>query len=303
MQRTHADILLLIVAAIWGAAFVAQKAAMDVMGPLTFTAVRFLLSALVILPFVLHEFKVKDGSAGRPPVADIVIMCAAFCFSAIVQQVGVIHTSVTNAGFLTGLYVVFVPLICGIIFREKIPQRIIPAALLAVIGAWLLSGGSTGILNGISYGDGLILMCAAGFGLHVAMIGRIMQKWKRPLLLCLIQHIVITLVSGIAAPFFESPALSQITDALWAILYAGVLSGGIAYSLQMVAQQYTPSSDSAILLSAEAVFAALFGWMLAGDKLGLVAWTGCAIILAAIAIVEAWPHLSQRFSKTQSISS
>lgn len=296
MKRAHANLLLALTALIWGAAFIAQKTAMDVMGPLSFTAVRFLLSALVLLPFVLREQRKKAArnTQHAAPVLHIGLMCLAFCFSCLVQQIGLIHTSVTNAGFLTGLYVIFVPLFCAIVFREHIPKTIIPAALCAVAGAFLLSGGMQNGLTEISYGDSLVLLCAAGFGFHVAIIGHIVKAWPYPMTLCFIQHCVITLVCGIATPFFETVTIAALENAMWAILYAGVLSGGMAYSLQMVGQQYTSASNSAIILSAEAIFAALFGWMLMGDSLSLSAWAGCGFIMLAIIMVEIAPLLRKR---------
>ncbi len=293
MTRLQADILLLLAALIWGAAFVAQKEAMEHMGPFTFIAARFGISALLVLPFALREGK-KKPLPQKPPYFDLALLGAAFCAGVILQQVGIERTSVTNAGFLTGLYVVFVPLICTLFYKEVLPRRIFPAALMAIGGVWLLSGSTTSVLDGFSAGDGFVLMCAAGFALQVVLVGRIMQKWQAPLRVCVYQYAIVTAVALTVAFAIESPSLQQLHDALWPVLYAGAISGGVAYTLQVVAQQYTPASDSAVLLSSEAVFAALFGWLMAGDRLSGSGWLGCLLITLAIIVVEIWPYISKR---------
>lgn len=289
MTRLQADLLLLLVALIWGAAFVAQKAAMAHMGAFTFIAARFAVSALIVLPLALRE----KSPAGAPK-GQLLLLAPAFCAGVLLQQMGLEYTTVTNAGFLTGLYVLLVPVICFAFFRQKIPLRILPAALLAVAGVWMLSGMTTEIPG--NKGDVLVILCAAGFALQVALVGRIMEKWKSPLRVCLLQYVAVTVAAFGLALAFETPSWEQVEAAIWPVLYGGVMSGGIAYTLQVVAQQYTPPSDSAVLMSGESLFAAFFGWLLMGDVLDAWGWTGCALLMAAILIVEAWPaskHVEQ----------
>lgn len=284
MTRLQADLVLLLVALIWGAAFVAQKAAMAHMGPFTFIAARFAISAIIVLPLALRE----KAPAGAPR-GDLLLLAPAFCAGVLLQQMGLEYTTVTNAGFLTGLYVLLVPVICFAFFRQKIPLRILPAALLALAGVWMLSGMTTEILG--NKGDLLMILCAAGFALQVALVGHIMERWKAPMRVCLLQYAAVTLAAFGLAVAFENPSWEQVEAALWPVLYAGAMSGGVAYTLQVVAQQYTPASDSAVLMSGESLFAAFFGWWLAGDVLSVWGWTGCAMLIAAILIVEVWPHL------------
>lgn len=293
MSRIQADLVLLLVALIWGAAFVAQKNALVHVGSFTFIAARFAISALLVLPLALRErAKSQDVITGRVPVFDLALLCASFAGAVVLQQVGLEKTSVTNAGFLTGLYVLFVPVICRLIYKQTLSILIYPAALLSVAGVFLLSGGE---LTSVSLaGDGLVLLCAVGFAIQVALIGKIMTAVKAPFRICLLQYASCALVALIAALIFEYPTMENILKAGLPILYAGVISGGIAYTLQVVAQQYTPASDSAVILSGEAVFAALTAALMRDERLTSNGFAGCLLIIFAILMVEFGPHLAAR---------
>jgi drug/metabolite transporter (DMT)-like permease len=293
LSRLKADLLLLLAALIWGAAFVAQKTALTHIGSYTFIAARFSLSALLVLPFALRERPAQPFFT-QPLMPELVLLCLAFSGAVMLQQVGIEGTSVTNAGFLTGLYVLFVPVICRIIFKQKISGWIIPAALLSVAGVWFLSGSTLQSLAAPNRGDMLVLLCAIGFAFQVTLIGRIMQKVRAPFRLSCLQYGVVALLAAIAAITLEQPHIKDIAAAMWPILYAGVLSGGVAYTVQAVAQQYTPASDSAVILSAKSVFAAIAGALLMGDRLTLQGGFGCGLIAAAILMVECGPYLWRR---------
>jgi drug/metabolite transporter (DMT)-like permease len=292
MSRLQADLLLLLVALIWGAAFVAQKNALAHVGSFTFIAARFSISALLVLPLALRECaKSKDVTINRTHIFDVALLCVSFAGAVILQQVGLEKTSVTNAGFLTGLYVLFVPVICRFIYKQTFSLLIYPAALLSVIGVFFLSGGK---ITAISSGDGLVLLCAVGFAIQVALIGKIMTAVKAPFRICLLQYASCALIALLAALAFEHPALENIKKAILPILYAGAISGGIAYTLQVVAQQYTSASDSAVILSGESVFAALTAAIMNGERLSAMGFTGCLLIIAAILMVEFGPYLGVR---------
>lgn len=293
MSRIQADLVLLLVALIWGAAFVAQKNALAYVGSFTFIAARFAISALLVLPLALRErSKSKEVIAGRVTLFDLALLCASFAGAVVLQQVGLEKTSVTNAGFLTGLYVLFVPVICRVIYKQTLSMLIYPAALLSVAGVFLLSGGE---LTSVSLeGDGLVLLCAVGFAIQVALIGKIMGAVKAPFRICLLQYASCALIGLAAALIFEHPTMENILKAGLPILYAGVISGGIAYTLQVVAQQYTPASDSAVILSGEAVFAALTAAIMSGERLTSTGFAGCLLIIFAILMVEFGPHLAGR---------
>lgn len=288
MSRLQADLALLLVALIWGAAFVAQKDAMSHVGAFTFVAARFGLSAMVVLPLALREHR----RGIRIPVSvapDLAFLCIAFIAGVVFQQLGIERTSVTNSGFLTGLYVLFVAVICRVVYKQELSKLVLPAALLSVMGVGMLSGGLD--MSHLNLGDVLILCCAVGFGFQVALIGRIMEKAKAPFRVCFLQYVTVALACLIPALMLETPSVEKIMDAGWAILYAGVISGGVAYTLQVVAQQYTPASDSAVIMSGESVFAAIFGIWLMGEKLTTIGMGGCTLIILAILMIEFSPML------------
>jgi drug/metabolite transporter (DMT)-like permease len=288
LSRLQADIALLFVAIIWGAAFVAQKDAMGHVGPYTFVVARFGISALLAVPLAMKEMR-RGPALPRSLWPDLGFLMAAFIAGVVFQQAGVALTSVTNAGFLTGLYVLFTAIICRVLYKQELSKLVLPAALLSVAGVGLLSGGLD--FAHLGTGDLLVLFCAIGFGFQVALIGSIMEKAKAPFRVCFLQYAAVALACLAPALALETPSWDGIYAARWAILYAGVLSGGIAYTMQVVAQQYTPASDSAVIMSAESVFAALFGMWLMGDRLDAYGMTGCALIITAILMVEFSPML------------
>lgn len=291
MTRIQADLVLLMVALIWGAAFVAQKDAMDHIGAYTFVAARFGISALLVLPLAAREHK-RGAIPAKPVYRDLALLCLAFAAGVLLQQAGLVRTTVTNAGFLTGLYVLFTAIICAVVYKQKLSKLVFPVALMSVAGIGMLSGGLD--MAHMNIGDVMVLLCAVGFGFQVALVGRIMEKWQAPFRVCLLQYTSIALIALIAVAIFEQPDWAAVKQAGWAIFYAGVISGGIAYTLQVVAQQYTPASDSAVIMSGESVFAAIFGIWLMNDSLTPVSAAGCALIIFAILLVEFGPALLRR---------
>lgn len=291
MTRLQADLALLLVAVIWGAAFVAQKDAMSHIGPYTYVAVRFAITAVVVLPFALREHK-RGPKIERSMRSEIIMLCLAFIGGVVFQQTGIERTSVTNSGFLTGLYVLFVPVICRIVYKQELSKLIFPAALLSVAGVGMLSGGLD--MSHLNFGDVLILLCAVSFGFQVTLIGRVMAKVKAPLRVSVIQYTAVAIACAFPMFLIEKPTWDAIYAARWAILYGSLISGCIAYTLQVVAQQYAPASDSAVIMSAEAVFAAIFGIWLMNEKLSLMGFSGCVLIIIAILLVEFTPYIFRR---------
>ena len=293
MSRLRANSLLLIVAIIWGTAFVAQKGSFEHVGPYTFVAFRFLLSFFLVLPFAIREYKngIAQSLAPKAQTKNILWLCPAFAAGVLLQQIGIGATSVTNAGFLTGLYVLFVPLICLLFYRQKLSPWIFPAAFCSLLGLFFLVGGR---LDGLGTGDLLVIAAALGFAVQVVLVGRIMQNSRAVFSLSAIQYAAVALVALIGMLAFETPSMAVLSGALWQIVYAGAISGGLAYTLQIVAQQYAPAADSAIILSGEALFAAIAGALLMGDQLSLLQYGGCAMIAAAILLVELAPILFKK---------
>jgi drug/metabolite transporter (DMT)-like permease len=294
MTRPVAVLLLLVATAIWGFAFVAQKSAMDHMGPMTFSGARFLLGGVALIPFALAELRSKQRAAPLFTQRHwllIALLCLSFLVASATQQYGVVHTSVTNAGFLTALYVLFVPLIAWLAIRVKPHPIIYLGAPLALIGIYYLNGGE---LSAFNAGDGLMVLSAVFWGAQVFLIGYIARETGLPVILSAISFLAVGVLSIGLAYATEAPDFAAIADGWVEIAYAGIMSTAIAYTLQAIAQQYVPAANAAIILSAESLFAALGGALLLGERLAPIGYAGAALILFAIVLVEAIPVLRQR---------
>jgi len=291
MSRPLASLLLVITTMLWGFAFIAQKSAMDAMGPLTFAAARYLLGGIAILPLALYEYRRR----GRPLTAShwgwIVVMSVVFFFGSWLQQAGLIVATVTNGGFLTSLYVLFVPLIALLVLRTW-PHPIVWACVpVALLGLYLLNGASLSALNS---GDLLIIGSAVFWALHVLLLGFLARATNLPVTVSAISFLIAGLLAGGLSLGLETPTLSALSEGWVQIAYAGLASTAIAYTLQAVAQQYVPPANAAIILSAESLFAALGGALILGERLALVGYLGAALIFAAIIAVETVPILARR---------
>ena len=290
VSRLQADLLLLLTAAIWGLAFVAQKSGMAGLGPFGFVGLRFLLSTLVVLPLAFREWK---NHAGLPAMTGkdwglMGVLSLVFFAACYLQQAGMVSASVTNAGFLTALYVVFVPVIGLVVFRHRQSIIVWPACAIAIAGVWLLNGGR---LDHLSTGDLLVIACAAAFGLQINLMGIVVRQSARPFTICVAQNAVTALAALALAAANEHITLSGIQASLIPLLYAGIISGGLGFALQAFAQQHTPSADAAIIMSGEALFAAVSGAVLLGERLGAINWLGCGLIFAALLLVELYPYV------------
>lgn len=291
MTRVQANLLLLLAGAMWGMGFVAQSTAMDAIGPFLFIGLRFAIACLSVLPFALWESCRSTASLTVLDKRNFVIIGLLLFAGMAAQQVGLLTTTVTNSGFLTGLYVVMVPLLAVLLFRQW-PHRIVwPAALSALAGIWLLSGAGRVSLQ---IGDWLTILCALFWALQVIMIGRSAGHTGRPVTLSVTQFGVTALIALAIAVLIEPIDLAAIRIALPEILYAGVFSGGIAFTLQVIGQRYTTAPQAAIFLSTEAVFAALFGAIFLGERLPPLGLAGCGLIFAAILAVEIVPAIRSR---------
>ncbi len=285
MNRLTANLLMLFAASIWGLAFVAQATAMQAIGPIWFLGIRFLLAALVIAPFALNEKRRSPTPISRPMLGLIGLITVAFFAASMLQQIAMLGATVTNAGFLTGLYVPFTPLIGILIFREWPHVLVWPCAALALAGTWLLSGG----ISTLGWADGLLILSAIAFAIQMLLMGHAVPATGRPVTITFLQMLATGALGCLVAPFFELISWEAIRNAGVEILYAGVLSGGLAYTLQAVGQRYTPAADAAIVLSSEAPFAAIFGVLLLGERINPVGLLGCAMIFAAIVMVQVGP--------------
>ena len=290
MTRWQSNALLLLVAVIWGSAFVAQNLAMQHMGPMGFTGVRFLLGAVVVAPLAWREWhylRARGLRHTREDAAHVVGLGLLLTLGAGFQQLGVMGTSVTNAGFLTALYVPLVPLLAWL--RTGVAPRawLWAAALGCVIGTWLLAGG--GRFVAFSHGDLWIIASVLPWALHVLFVGEVAHRMAAPFMVACWQFVVCGVASLAWAVFSEPLAWAAIVAAAPAIAFTGVLSVGVGYTAQVVAQRHSPPADSAILLSSETLFAALAGALILGDRLTPVGWTGAALIFACMLATQLLP--------------
>ena len=291
MTRLQASALLLLTSVIWGSAFVGQALGMAGVGPLAFTGIRFLLGTLVVLPLAWREWRQLER-AGHPPGrvegAQVLLLGLLLCAGVVMQQVGLITTSVTNAGFLTALYVPLVPLLAWVAMRQTPHWTIWPAALGCVAGTWLLSG--AGRVE-IAAGDWWVIGSALPWSLHVLLVGTVANRVRGPFIVACGQFAVCGVIALTLALASEPITADGLRQAGWAIAYTGIVSVGIGFTLQVVGQRHAHAADAAILMSSEMVFAAIFGAIFMGDRLGAAGLAGCAIILAGILLVQLPPLL------------
>jgi drug/metabolite transporter (DMT)-like permease len=286
MSRTHANILLLCAAAIWGMGFVAQQTAMDHVGPWFFIALRFSVATLTMLPLAMRELSRAGRKVSEHEFGKFALIGLTLFLGMGAQQFGLMSTSVTNSGFLTALYLIFVPILAVILFRQKPHTVIWPSAAAALFGIFLLSGGR---LEALARGDWLTILCAALWAVQILLIGKFGQASNLPVTLSVVQFATTAMLASIVALSVEPIDFSAALSAAPEILFAGVFAGGIAFTLQTIGQQHTTAPQAAIFLSAEALFAAFFGVYLMGDSLAPIAWLGCALIFAAILAAELVP--------------
>ncbi len=287
-QTLKADLLLLLTAAIWGFAFVAQRVGMDYVGPFTYNAVRFALGSLSLLPLIWFFGRQKRKEQPSLPSGDGRTLLVGGCLAGVLlfagsslQQVGLVYTTAGNAGFITGLYVVMVPLF-GLLFRQRPAVGTWIGAILAVIGLYFLSVTDS---FSISKGDFLVLLSAFFWAGHVLLIGWLSPK-VNSLKLASAQFAICAVLSFFVALNFELISLAGIWLGLIPILYGGLFSVGVAYTLQVVAQRHAHPAHSAIILSLEGVFAAIGGWLILGEVLGGRGLLGCFLILGGMLFSE-----------------
>jgi drug/metabolite transporter (DMT)-like permease len=284
LRAFRADLLLLLTAAIWGFAFVAQRIGMEYVGPFIFNGIRFALGCLVLVPFVWVRRRREEAGGGRGILIAGLAAGGVLFLGASLQQIGIVYTTAGKAGFITGLYVVIVPLIATI-WRHRVGRGAWIGALLAAVGLYLLS-----VREGfrISRGDALVLASALCWAIHVLIIARWSKRFD-VILLALFQFATCSVLSLAVAFLTESFTIHSIRDAGIPILYGGVLSVGIGYTLQVVAQRDAPPTAAAILLSLEAVFAALGGWLILDETLTPRAMLGCGLMLAGVLSAQLGP--------------
>ena len=288
-KRLLGSLLLLLVAVIWGTAFAFQREGMDRIEPFTFVAARMTLSAVFVgLVSVLWRRKpaFADASEKKTYVRNTILGglgCGVFLATAsLFQQVGIIETSAGKAGFITAMYILIVPVVNILVFRKKYPWLVWLAVLLGVIGMYLLC--MTESLR-LSHGDALIIVCAVVFSAHILWCDYFVKN-ADPIRMSLIQLALTALISWVLALIFEHPSMEAIRAAAVPILYCGIASGGIGYTLQIVAQKYTDPTVASLLMSLEAVFAVLAGAVMLKEHMTTRELFGCIVMFIAIIMVQ-----------------
>ena len=294
-QALKTDLLMLIAAAIWGFAFVAQREGMETMGPFLFSGVRFLIGVVALSPVVWYLSKKPQPSHKAEVSAKKLILAGTVAglllFGGIsCQQVGLQYTTAGKAGFITGLYIFFVPLI-GLFLGQRTGSGTWLGATIALFGLYLLSIKEDFT---IAEGDLLQLICAVFFAAHVLVIGYLAKRMDT-LKLALVQYLVCGVISLLIAIAIEVISWDMIIATAIPLLYAGVMSTGIAYTLQVVAQQHAHSSHAAIILSLEGAFAVLGGWLLLDEHLPARGLLGCALMLTGMFLSQVFPKLGSPF--------
>jgi drug/metabolite transporter (DMT)-like permease len=287
------ELLLLLMSMIWGSAFVAQQIGMEKgLGPMSFNALRFALGCLVLVPVMLWRKRYLPvvGQKTSLPVRGS-LLAGLFLFAgASFQQIGLQYTSSANAGFITGLYILFVPLI-GMFFGHKARWSLWAGIAVSLAGLYLLS--ITGGSLVISKGDGLILICAVFWAAQILVIDHVANKGDA-IQIAFLQFVVCAVLSAVSSLFFESCTLAKIQAGSAAFVYAGVMSVGIAFTLQVVCQKRCPPGPAAVIMSMEAVFAALAGYLVLSQTLTVRGLFGCALILCGLLVVQLVPIICKR---------
>lgn len=302
-RKIRADIMLLTTAIIWGTAFVAQRSGMEFVGPLTFNGIRFIIGALILVPVILIMEKLgKKNQPAIPMTAEekkkerkVLWTGGFFCGVAlmagsVIQQMGLVYTTAGKTGFITALYIVIVPM-TGIFLGRKVRALLWVSVALGVVGLYLLS-----INEGfsINVGDVLVFICAFGFAAHILVVDHFSPK-TNPIKLSAVQFLVCGTLSLILMFFFEDPQLKYILAGAIPILYTGIMSCGVAYTFQVIAQKDTEPTVASLLLSMESVFAVIFGMLILHEQLLPKEAVGCIIMFAAIILAQL-PKKSERSS-------
>ena len=280
------NILLVLTALIWGCAFVAQSVGMDYVGPFTFNMARFLIGAIVLLPVIwFMDRQRKTGAekgAGQKTLIIGGICCGiALAVASTLQQWGILFTTVGKAGFITAMYIVIVPLL-GIFIGKKVRPLIIGCVAIAVVGFYFLC--MTESLR-LGLGDFLVLLCAIAFSIHILVIDHFSPKVDG-VKMSAIQFLTAAIISAVPTLLWEEPVFTEILQAWQPVLYAGVMSCGVAYTLQIIAQKNADPTVASLLLSLESVFSVLAGWVLLGQGLSLKELFGCVLIFCAIILAQ-----------------
>jgi len=294
MNKSFSMICALVTTFIWGTAFVAQDTGMDNIGPLTFNMARFFVGFLTIIPFAIFIEKKKIYNEIKPKpkifIKYLLLMGISLFLGTFLQQASLQYTNIANAAFFTVFYVPIVPILLFMIYAKRVHWSIWPSIGLCIVGVYLLSDFSN---SEIMLGDSLVILCSVFWALHIIFAGKFMEIFNIPMFYAALQAALVAIISLMFAIIFENIDLSDILLESSSIIYAGVFSGGIAFTLQMYAQKNIEEAPAAIIYSLEGVFAAIAGWIILNQVLGFSNIIGCFLILSAVLISQLVPGIKK----------
>ena len=281
---------------IWGTTFIAQDTGMDKIGPLTFNGTRFLIGFISIIPFALLFERKKialEINKNKKLFYNLLFWVGVFLFlGTYVQQAALLYTDVANAAFFTIFYVPMVPIILYFFYSKSLHWSIWPSVFFCLLGVYLLSDFSDATMR---LGDGLVMLCALFWSLHIIFIGIFIKNFNLPLFFGALQALIVSLISIFFAIFLEVITISNILNEYASILYAGALSGGIAFTLQIYAQKNIAPAPAAIIFSLEGVFAAVAAWIILEQFLGINNIIGCCLILTGVLLSQLAPIYKKNY--------
>lgn len=288
-NKTKSTLFLFLATIIWGTSLVAQSVGMDYIGPFAFNSIRFLIGSVFLLPVILSSLfnKKKHNSLNiNKPSKKLMkdgFLCGSILFiTSSLQQIGILYTTVGKAGFITALYIIIVPILGLILFDKHITTQISLCIAISIIGMYLLCINVNSCLN---FGDLLMFLCAISTAVHIILIGRFSEQVDC-IKLSFLQFFICSLFSFFLSLIFEKTALSSIFSAIIPILYSGILSCGVAYTLQTLGQKHVSPIITSLIFSLESVFSALSGWLLLHEVLSPKEILGCIFIFAATIVAE-----------------
>ena len=296
MKKAISFICLVVCTLIWGTAFIAQATGMDNIGPFTFNSARFYVGFLAVAPFVFlfEKKKIKQQIKNKTSeFLKLIIPVGIFLFlGCIFQQVSLLYTDVANSAFFTIFYVPMVPIIVYFLFSEKLHWSIWPSVFACVLGGYFLSD-----INNVEvrFGDTLVLIGAVFWALHIIYIGKIILKFDLPFFIALMQNLIVATLSFVLVLIFEEIDFSKIKLETIEILYAGILSGGAAFALQLFGQKNISAAPAAIVMSLEGVVAAVSAWVILSQVLGINNIIGCSLILGGVLLSQLAPIYEKNY--------
>ena len=299
MSRQVAHGLLLLTSFVWGITFVFQTTGMETIGPFGFTSLKFLTGTITILPMAIWEYRraplqtiMLDSKDDRVMIMIGIINLGVLMFvGSALQQVSLGITSIANTAFLTTLYVPLVPILGLLMFRRNMRKLRWVAVAIFVVGSWLMSGASP---SDAVIGDVMVIIGAFFWAGHIMLVGWLAQRTHAPFQLAFLQMLITTILSYGVFSFTETMTLMDLSAVWPEILFAGIMSTGLGFTLQLIAQQHCSNAAAAILLSLEGVFAAISGWVLLGQSMMVSAMMGAGLIFVAVLIVELSPEFKEQ---------